>query len=190
MKISFNEFYANEEYKNNRNYLKVCINRVYYSNWAKLLRSYMELSEFENEVHMRNIKYWCYDTTICSLNTYLTKIVYATISKINQDMGRIKRKINYIQNESIEESFEDDTKEDIELGYYDDYFNKQKCIDYITNDITDNTDKSIIELYLHEYSMTDISKIVDIPYKQVVYKIKTKYQLLMKSKYLQYANSI
>lgn len=188
--LTFNEFYNSEKYLMNRNYLSYHTKKIYKSNWGKYLRNQMELEDFKNEVNIRLIKFWNYDSKKSSLNTYLATVINGTLGELYKEMERDKRKVNHIyEKDSIEASQEND-EETIVIIYNDDVFNEENCIDYISNGASTDDDRIAIKMYLMGYKITEISDRLNIPYKKVVYKIKNKYKKMMEYRFKEYRNNI
>lgn len=189
--LTYNDFMNKEEFKYNRNYLRQSLMSIYKSNRGSIIRIYMDFGEYENEVHITLIKYWNYDSKLSSLNTYLRRVLENATSTIIREMNADKRKINYITEMTrIDDFTEMDNEIHLGLVYEQDYLNSNKCINYIVDGIKNEVDKMIIKLYLLDFTKIEISKICNINYKTMDYRIKTKYKKLMQDRFNEYRNAI
>lgn len=187
--MNVNELFNNEEYKDNLNWLEISINKLYYSNRGYFLKKYMEIDEFRNEVYLRLLKYWKFDEYNGALNTYLGTIAESTMLHIYQNMDRNNRKLNY---DDTLERFDKEINEGespIIIKHEDSFIREQEAIEYIAKGVNNKEDYIIIKLYLLGYSMTDIAKHLNTTWRMVQYRVKNKYNDMMKERFNEYVNS-
>lgn len=187
--MKVNDLFNNEKYKDNLNWLEISISKLYYSNRGYFIRKNMELDEFKNECYLRLIKYWNFKNFNGALNTYLSKVVESTMLHIYQNMDRDNRKLNY---DDTIDRFDKEVGEGetpIIVKYEDDYLRDEEAIEYIAKGTDNKEDYIIIKLYLLGYSMKDIANHLNVTWRMIQYRVKNKYDNMMKQRFYEYVNS-
>lgn len=186
--MSLNDFLYDDNYKKDRDFLYEQIKFTYYSNTGYFLRTYMELDEFVNEVYIFIIKYWNFDNFKASLRVYLRRVINNVLGKIYQMMDMDKRRVNHIQDNYRLDKEREEGEEEIQIGIEDNFFNEEKCINYIIEGIKDGIEKEIIKMYLYGVNEATIQKELNVNRRYVTWR-KQKYRQLIQKRFIEYKNN-
>lgn len=187
--MKVNDLFNDIKYKDNLNWLEITLSKLYYSNRGYFLRKNMDLDEFKNECYIRLFKYWNYNSFNGGLNTYLGKVAESTMLNLYQHMDRDNRRLNYDDNMDRIDKEVEEGETPIILKYEDEYLNDEDVIEYIAKGTTNKEDYIIIKMYLLGYSMTEIATHSNISWRMVQYRLKDKYNDMMKQRFYEYVNS-
>ena len=75
------------------------------------------------------------------------------------------------------------------MKYEDEYLNDEDVIEYIASGTNNKKDYIIIKMYLLGYSMREIANHLNMSWRMVQYRLKDKYNDMMKQRFYEYVNS-
>ena len=104
-------------------------------------------------------------------------------------MDRDSRRLNYDDNMDRIDKEVEEGETPIILKYEDEYLNDEDVIEYISSGANNKKDYIIIKMYLLGYSMREIASHLNMSWRMVQYRLKNKYDGMMKQRFYEYVNS-
>ena len=188
MKIE--DFLNENNYKDLKEWHDNFMKQVYYSQRGYFLQKYMEVDDFKSEVYVMLIKYWNFDNFRGTLKTYLGRVTEHTMLYLYRSMDTDKNIINHDDTiERLDKEVEEGEQE-IDVAYFDNYFNEKGCIDYVTQCATNDVDRQILTLYLNGVDKQSIANTLKLTRDIVRYRIEKKYKIDMQKRFNEYVNNI